>query len=142
MERLVVAAVLLLAALLVAAVIRRRSRRSATPTRTGWTVPDQLDRADFTRPDAPWLVVLFSSASCDSCAGTWEKVRQLDAPAVAVQDVSWQTGADLHTRYAIEAVPSVLVADAAGVVRASFLGPPSAADLWAAVSELRDADAS
>jgi hypothetical protein len=32
----------------------------------------------------------------------------------------------------------VLVADAAGVVRASFVGPPSAADLWAAVAALRE----
>ncbi len=32
----------------------------------------------------------------------------------------------------------VLVADADGVVRASFVGSPSAADLWAAVAELRE----
>ncbi len=32
----------------------------------------------------------------------------------------------------------VLVADAAGVVGASFIGPASAADLWTAVADLRD----
>ena len=32
----------------------------------------------------------------------------------------------------------VVVADAAGVVGASFIGPTSAGDLWAAVAELRD----
>jgi len=36
-------------------------------------------------------------------------------------------------------VPSVIVADRDGVVRASFVGPVTAADLWAAVAEVRDA---
>jgi hypothetical protein len=32
----------------------------------------------------------------------------------------------------------VVVADAAGVVRAGFVGPPTATDLWATVAELRE----
>jgi hypothetical protein len=136
-ERLVVAVVLLAVAVAVAAVVRRRSTPQA-PTRTGYTVPDQLDRADFDRPEAPWLVVEFSSSSCLSCAGTWEKVAILESAEVAVQDVSHQDRRDLHDRYEIDAVPVVLVADADGVVRTSFVGPPSAADLWAAVAGLRE----
>jgi hypothetical protein len=135
-DRLLVALALVAVAVAVAAVVRRRSAPSA-PTRTGHTVPDQLDRADFARPDAPWLVVEFSSRTCLSCAGTWEKVALLESRDVAVQDVAYQEAKDLHDRYGIDAVPAVLVADEDGVVRASFIGPPTAADLWASLAELR-----
>jgi hypothetical protein len=134
-ELLVVA--LVGAAVLIAWVIRRRSAPPA-PTRTGWTVPDQLDRADFSRPDAEWLVVLFGSETCDACRGTWEKVALVESGAVAVQEVSFPADRELHERYRIDAVPLVVVADADGVVRSSFLGPPSAADLWASLAELRE----
>ena len=136
MGRLLIVVLLAAAAGLVAAAIQRRSRPAA-PTRTGWTVPDQLDRADFARPDAPWLVVLFSSATCQSCQGTWEKVVAVESTVVAVEDVAYQAHRDRHDRYGIDAVPLVLVADNEGVVRASFVGPPSAADLWASLAELR-----
>lgn len=136
MERLALAAALLVAAVIAGAVLRARTKPPA-PTRTGHTVPDQLDRMDFERPDAPWLVVAFSSKTCLSCAGTWEKVQLLASDAVAVQDVAYQERKDLHDRYGIEAVPVVLVADAAGVVVRSFVGPPAAADLWAAVANVR-----
>jgi hypothetical protein len=44
---------------------------------------------------------------------------------------------DVHRQYHIDAVPLVVVADAEGVVRAGFLGPVTATDLWAAVAEAR-----
>jgi hypothetical protein len=128
--------VLVAAALGVAAVVRARTAPPA-PTRTGWTAPDQLDRRDFSRPDAPWLVALFSSDTCLACRGTWEKVDLLASADVAVQDVTFQADRALHERYGVEAVPVVVVADAEGVVRSRFIGPPSAADLWASVAELR-----
>jgi hypothetical protein len=136
-ERLILAVALLAAAVAVAAVVRRRTAPTA-PIRTGSTVPHQLDRADFDRPDAPWLVAAFSSRTCLSCAGTWEKVALLESDQVAVQDVAWQERRDLHDRYGVESVPVVLVADAEGTVVRSFVGPPSAADLWAAVASARD----
>jgi hypothetical protein len=34
----------------------------------------------------------------------------------------------------------IVVADDEGVTRASFIGVPSAADLWAALAELRDSN--
>lgn len=140
MARLLIVVALATVAVGVALVVQRRTRPPA-PTRTGFTVPDQLDRADFARPDAEWLVVLFSSRTCDSCRGTWEKVSLLESDAVAVEDVDYQNHKDRHERYRIDAVPLVLVADREGVVRASFVGPPSAADLWASLADLRtDAD--
>jgi hypothetical protein len=127
-------------AVVAAAVLQRRTAARAAPAPTGGagTVPAGVRRADFTRPDAPWLVVLFSSKGCESCRGTWSKVEPLASDAVAVADVAWQTGSDLHRRYGIEAVPTVLVVDTEGEVRASFVGPPTAADLWAAVAAARE----
>ena len=121
----------------VALVIQRRTAPPA-PTRTGYSIPDQLDRSDFARPDADWLVVLFSSSTCLSCRGTWPKVAALESDAVAVEDVEFATDRDRHERYRVEAVPLVLIADREGVVRSSFAGEPSAADLWASVADLRE----
>src|SRR5262249_41308208 len=101
-------------------------------------VPKQLDRDDFDGPATPWLVVVFSSDTCASCAGTVEKALPLASPDVVVQDVTFQARPELHERYAVDAVPMVLVVDDEGVVRASFIGLPTAADLWAAVAEVRE----
>jgi hypothetical protein len=134
--RVVVVLVLVLVAVAVAEVIRRRTAQPA-PVRTGAIAPGQLERADFARPDADWLVVLFSSDTCLSCGGAWDKVELLESAAVAVERVSFQADRERHERYGVDAVPLVLVADADGVVQATFVGPPSAADLWASLAELR-----
>ncbi len=136
MERLLVVAVVVVAAVVLALVVERR--RPDAPTQGEWPVPRQLDRADFDRADAPWLVAVFSSATCDSCATVVRKSAVLASADVVVQNVEVGAQGDLHKRYGIEAVPTIVVADAEGVVRASFVGPPSATDLWAAVAEVRE----
>ncbi len=130
------AAVVVVVAAVVAVVLERR--KPEAPTQGTWAVPAQLDRADFDRPDAPWLVAVFTSATCDSCASALQRSRVLASDAVAVQEVEVKARPDLHGRYHIEAVPIIVVADADGVVRTSFTGPPSATDLWAAVAGVRD----
>lgn len=130
--------VVLVAVVGVAAVVLGRRRTPPAPIRTGTTVPERLERADFARPDAPWLVVSFSSTTCLACKDTRTKIAPLESPDVAVQDVPYPDEKRLHERYRIDAVPVVVVADAAGTVRASFVGPPSAADLWASLADLRD----
>lgn len=140
MERLVLAAVVVALAAAVAVVIERR--RPDPPANGAWPVPSQLDRDDFTHPDAPWLVAVFSSATCQSCADVMNKSMVLESTEVAVEEVEVKARADLHARYGIEAVPTVVVADHEGVVRASFVGPPTATDLWAAVAEARRAGSS
>ena len=97
-----------------------------------------LDREDFDRPEAPWLVAVFSSSTCLSCQDAWEKARHLDSAEVVVQEIEAIERKDLHERYAIDAVPMIVVVDDEGVTRASFLGVPSTSDLWAALAELRD----
>ena len=136
MERLLVVAVVVVLAVVLALVVERR--RPDPPTQGEWPVPRQLDRGDFDRADAPWLVAVFSSATCDSCATVLVKSAVLASADVVVQDVEVGARGDLHKRYGIDAVPTIVVADAEGVVRASFVGPPSATDRWAAVAAVRE----
>lgn len=137
MERLSVALVLVVVAAVVAVVLERRKPAPPTQPRR-WQVPTQLDRADFGTSTKPWLVAVFTSAACDSCAKVVPKVHALASPLVDVTEVPWQSRKDLHDRYAVEVVPLTVVADADGVVCASFVGEPSATDLWAAVAEARE----
>jgi hypothetical protein len=134
-EQFLIAAVLVVLAGAIAFFLRRR--RPQPPTQPRWSVPTQLDRADFTAAERPWLVVVFTSATCDSCAQATSKASLLESPEVAYEEVPWQDRKDLHTRYAVDVVPMTLVADEEGVVRASFIGAPNAADLWAAVADAR-----
>jgi len=136
MARLVVAGILVVVAIVVAFVVERR-RAADAPTQPTWTVPRQLDRTEFARPDAPWLVAVFTSATCDSCKGTIDKALVVACDEVAVDDVEVTARKQTHDRYGIDAVPTIVIADADGVVRASFVGPPTATDLWAAIAEVR-----
>jgi hypothetical protein len=133
--RFALAGVLLAAAALVAWRLERR--RPTAPARDVYPVPRQLDRADFPRSNAPWLVVLFSSAACESCEGLPAKIAVLESGRVATCEVDYEAQRELHRRYEISGVPMTLVADADGVVRAAFVGAFTATDLWAAVAEAR-----
>lgn len=135
MERLLIAAALVVVALVVAQVLQRR--RPEAPTQGRYRTPTQLDRADFEGADRPWLVVVFTSSACASCETAVAKAGALASPTVAFQDVPYQARKDLHERYGIDAVPTILAVDPDGVVQASFVGTPSATDLWAAVAEAR-----
>lgn len=139
MERFVVAAVLAALAVAVARLVERR--RPAPPTqsgvRAGWAPPGQLDRDDFDEPARPWLVAVFTSATCDSCREATAKASVLASREVAFQEIPWQARSDLHDRYDIEVVPTTVMADAEGVVHAAFVGAPTATDLWAALAEAR-----
>jgi hypothetical protein len=135
-ERVLLAAVVVVVAVVVALILERR--RPEAPTAGNWAVPAQLDRADFAHPDAPWLVAVFTSATCDSCAKAVEQAKVMASDEVAVDEAEVKARPDLHRRYHIDAVPITVVADREGVVRRSFTGPPSATDLWAAVAGVRD----
>ncbi len=138
MERLLIALVLVMVAVVVAVVLQRR--KPAPPADTQWNIPVQLDRRDFARPDADWLVAVFTSGTCDTCADVWAKAQHLDAGAdgpVVAQEIEVGAEPELHRRYGIDAVPLVLLAGPDGVVVRHFLGPVVTADLWAAVAEAR-----
>lgn len=135
MDRLAVAVAIVAVAALVAVVVRRR--RPDPPTQRSGNVPAQLDRADFALSDAPWLVIVFTSATCHTCADVARKAAVLASDEVAVAEIEFGANRMLHERYRIDAVPTLVIADRAGIVRKSFLGPVTASDLWAGVAAAR-----
>jgi len=120
----------------VAGLVLRRRQQVAAPTQVHQEMPAQLDRADFAASQ-PWLVVVFSSASCHTCADVVRKAKVLESADVGVVDVEFTANRQLHLKYHIEAVPIVVIADAQGVVHAGFVGLVTATDLWASVAEAR-----
>jgi LPXTG-motif cell wall-anchored protein len=136
MVRILTVAGAMLIALAVSWFLRRRQKDA--PTQGGFELPVQLDRNDFASPEAPWLVVVFTSATCGACNDVATKAEVMSSDDVAVVRVDYTTDPQMHARYKIEAVPALVVADAAGVVKAGFLGPIKAQDLWAAVAECRE----
>lgn len=122
---------------LVASVLLRR-RKPEAPTQGGYEIPTQLDRSDFASPHAPWLVAVFTSATCNTCADVATKAAVLASSEVAVERIDYIDNKELHSRYKIDAVPLLVIADQNGVVQKGFIGPVKAQDLWAAVAECRD----
>src|SRR4051812_40611799 len=118
--RIVIALLILATVGGIALVMRRRPPEA--PPRDVYPVPKQLDRADFRRSEAPWLVVLFSSATCDSCQGLDAKLEPLESTDVAVCIADFEHYRVLHDRYELAAIPTTLVADHEGVVRRAFVG--------------------
>jgi protein-disulfide isomerase len=137
MDRVVVA-LLIVVVVAVVAVVAGRRRIPDAPTQRRYSVPTQLDRHDFGRPDAPWIVAVFTSATCEVCHGVLSKAQVLDSDDVAVVEVEYGADRPLHERYGIDAVPTVVIGDAEGVAIATFVGPMTATDLWAAVAEARE----
>ena len=133
--RLAVAAGLFAVVALVA--WRLKQRAPDAPPRDAYPVPRQLDRADFARKEAPWLVAYFSSATCGSCQNLGPKVALLACTEVSVAECTFEKERDLHDRYEVVAIPMILIADEHGVVRKAFVGSTTATDLWAAMAECR-----
>jgi Thioredoxin len=133
--RIGIAVVLIAVAIAVAFVLQRR--RPVAPPRDVYPVPRQLDRQDFLRAETPWLVALFSSTTCESCDGLMAKVAALESADVATCEIEYHSQPDVHNRYEIAGIPTTVVADGDGVVRAAFVGAFTATDLWAAVAEAR-----
>jgi len=135
-DRLLVAAVV--AGVVVAVVVWAQRRSPGPQPVPSPTIPSAVRRSDFDRPEAPWLVVVFTSRTCATCEGVLERARPLESPEVAVVEAEVADRPDLHAAYGIDSVPVTLVVDAAGEVVTSFAGPVSSAHLWAAVAEARE----
>lgn len=135
MDRLVLALAIMAVAAIASEVVRRR-RRSDPPTQPRRELPSQLDRSDFAGDG--WLVAVFTSDTCSTCADVTRKAEVMASDEVDVHVVSYQARRDLHERYGIDAVPCLVIADADGVVHDGFVGPLTATDLWAAVADARE----
>ena len=115
-----------------------RKRKPQAPTQGGYEIPTQLDRSDFVSPQSPWLVAVFTSSTCSTCVDVATKAAVLESTEVAVERVDYIDNKELHTRYGIDAVPLLVIADHKGVVQKGFIGPVKAQDLWAAMAECRN----
>lgn len=135
MQQILMTLAVVAVAVVVGLVLRARQVVRA-PTQPSVVVPAQLDRADFDAP-TPWLVAVFSSATCITCADVVRKAQVLASTEVTVLDIEFGAAKMLHKKYDIQVVPMVAIVDGDGVVRAGFAGPVTATDLWAAVAEAR-----
>lgn len=137
MVNIVIAVVAVIAAVGTSVVLNRRRRVDPPTQPTQYDVPQQLDRNDFARPECEWIVVVFTSATCDACHLVREKAKVVESEHVAVDIVEYGERGEVHRKYDIKAVPMVAIADGKGVVSAGFVGSVSATDLWAAVATAR-----
>ena len=121
MSRLIVLVVLSCGASIVAVLLRKLNYRNFVTS--GWSIPGHLSREDFNFLNEPWLVVIFSSESCETCKPVVTEGMKLTSLGVAIQEVTAETNKGLHEKYDIDAVPMLLLVDKFGVVRSSHLGP-------------------
>lgn len=126
MERLLLVLILAAVASLIAWAASRM-QRTAGPTVVGAT-PEHLERGDFVAADSPWLLALFSSATCLACRDVRTALSAFESGTVAVQDIEVTASPQLHSRYKIDSVPTTVLADADGIVRGAWLGPLSVSD--------------
>ncbi len=135
MERLLIALAIVAVAGVLSTVVKRK-RQADPPTQQRRDMPTQLDRSDFDGDN--WLVAVFTSDSCTTCADVVRKAQVVASDQVTVATASFQGRPDLHQRYDIDAVPCLVIADPDGVVHHGFLGPVTATDLWAAIANARE----
>jgi len=130
------AALILVMAATLGVVVRKR--KPDAPSQTSNLIPQQLNRKDFVSPEKPWLLVVFTSSTCDACQDVATKAKVLTSQDVAVQIIDYLEMRNLHKQYAIDSVPTTVIADNLGVVQYGVLGPITATDLWAAMARCRD----
>ena len=116
--------VLLLGAFALIVAYTANNRRTDSPSVPKSSLPIQVDRNDFDMPEIKWLLVFFSSESCSSCIQVREILSGIPLNSIHLQEVSYPQGKNLHTRYAINSVPIVLIANLEGVVTWSYAGVP------------------
>ncbi len=126
------------AIVVVAALVIRQKRVVDAPTQKVFSAPTQIDRTDFPTPQHEWMIAVFTSVTCHACSDMLAKAQVVASKNVAVVEIEYSDKKELHLKYNIEAVPTVIISDVHGIVHKSFLGPVSATDLWAGVASVRD----
>jgi len=133
------AALVVLAVVAVGVALMLQRRRPDPPSAPSYRAPAQLDRNDFTPRAGAWAVVLFGSATCETCPIAWAVVQRVledrAGALVEAQRVDVQTDGELHRRYRIDGVPTTVVADPDGVVTHTFFGPMEPDSLADALTE-------
>lgn len=134
MTRLLILMALVLVAVVIAALLQRR--RPEPPSAPSYRAPSQVDRSEFAGSVGSALIVVFASATCNSCPVVWDEVLGHRRAGLDVERIDVQTDPKRHQRYRIDGVPTTLVVDGDGVVRASFFGPLADGALQGAVEAL------
>ena len=134
----VVLALVIGAIVVVAALVIRQKRVVDVPTQKVFSAPTQIDRTDFPGVQQEWMIAVFTSATCHACSDMLAKAQVAASKNVAIVEIEYSDKKELHLKYNIEAVPTMVVSDIRGVVHKSFLGPVSATDLWAGIASVRD----
>ncbi len=128
---------MVLTAIAIGVALLLQRRRPDPPSAPSYRAPTQVDRADFDGSGDEPLIVVFTSATCSSCAVAVESATKVaasekaKAAGVRVQELEVNRDAKLHARYRIDGVPSTLVVDAEGVVHKTFFGPTEPTELEA-----------
>ena len=135
MARTLIALGVIAGALAVAWLYRRF--RPSNPTAPTYSVPTQLERWDFAQPNAEWLLAVFTSKTCSTCAAVVKAAQGLAEESLVVQEVEFRRHGELHSRYGVDAVPLAVLADGTGAVCASLAGPATAAELSALIASAR-----
>jgi thioredoxin-related protein len=133
MAKFLIVAAIGAAAVAIALWTSRRARSTPVEAQRESTVPAQLDRSDFVNPLTPWLIVVFSSSTCAACAEVLATAASFGGPGVSVQDVEFTLERSLHQRYRIDTVPTTVLVDLDGAVRAHWLGQIDSAELLATI---------
>ncbi|MEC7924190.1 MAG: hypothetical protein VYB80_03135 [Actinomycetota bacterium] len=121
-------------AAIVAFLVNKRNSDSPSVPRN--SLPIQIDRSDFENPKTEWILILFSSDSCDSCQEVRNLIKGLTLDSFHIQEVEFPQETPTHQRYGIDSVPITLVAGTDGVVVWSYAGVPTADLLSNMVSSL------
>ena len=111
-------------------------RKPDSPTVPKFVLPLQLDRHDFERPDSKWLLVLFTSETCDSCVTVLAQLPDLAITNLHIQSIEFPAQEALHKKYSVGSVPSLLLTGPQGVVEWSFAGVPPLGALSEALEQL------
>ncbi|WP_419850555.1 hypothetical protein [Candidatus Poriferisocius sp.] len=135
MARTLIALGVIAGALAVTWLVRRF--RTTAPTAPTYSVPTRLERWDFAQPSTEWLLAVFTSKTCSTCAAVAKAAESLADDSLAVQEVEFRRHGELHRRYAVDAVPLAVLADHTGAVCASMAGPTTAAELSALIASVR-----
>ena len=83
MIRLLIVAIVLVVAVALNKVLSKRTLQA--PTQADPSMPTQIDRSDFSESSKEWLVLAFTSATCNTCADIERKAVVLKSSSVAVE---------------------------------------------------------
>lgn len=106
---------------------------SARRPRIRWAAPTLLARSDFPHPETPWLLAVFVADNCRSCDKVQSQLLRFQGDHTAVVEISQP---ELLDRYGVDAVPTVVLADAVGKVSFSHTGPLNRTSLASIASAL------